>query len=95
MNYRKGGLEFEIMWIVSFGIQRIPILFLVVLIAWYRPKVSGNLSLKGNELKIASGPSNRSRAVIVLAGLINALCDLPMNVWAAILPRKKQNLHFS
>lgn len=62
-----------IVFLVIFGLQRVPIVALAVLIVMQRGSAP-------------DGPTKRTKAYLIIATILNVVNDLPLNVWAGILP---------
>jgi len=65
---------FEILFYCAFGIQKIPVIVLMLFI------VFGSQTGKGTE-----GPTRRSRVYLALGAFFNVFGDLPLNLWTYML----------
>jgi len=75
LQIMKSSTIFEILFICAFGLQRFPILLLVVTIAFSSPQVNST-----------DGPTTQSKIFVCVAALINVLGDVPLQFWAHVLP---------
>ena len=85
----------------AFGLQRIPIIVLTFVVIFYsrdrKPKNLTNTAQR-EQIQVAEddgeaipntddGPSTRSRILLLVATIFNACGDLPLEVWADVLPK--------
>jgi len=68
----KKGKIFDILFLTILGIQRVPVIILMAMI----------ISL----FRGSDGPTKQSRWFLFIASILNITGDLPLNVWAYILP---------
>jgi len=67
------SFEVQIAFLVVYGIQRIPLIYLSFAI-FFDPNIVG--------------PTKNSRVLLVIAMLIYLACDIPLEVWAYFLPNQ-------
>jgi len=72
------GQPLEITFMVVLAVQRIPILCLMAIIVFVGPQVSSSTT--------ADGPSKKSKIFLFCASVVDVFCDVPLQLWAYILP---------
>jgi len=70
---KSNNTTYEILFLCAFGVQRIPIVILVLMIVYGRTSST-------------DGPTKKSKVFLVTAAVVNVAGDIPLTIWSAILP---------
>lgn len=70
-EFRKAHVLYEVLFLCSFALQRVPIIVLVMAIVFRNS---------------AEGPTRRSKVYLFVGSILNIAGDIPLTLWSAILP---------